>query len=210
VKVGAEGGGTRRVVKLQEYGAASTLPYLRDTLRRATVPHRGSWLIWGVIEVVALESQRADGARWSLVPLASQALGTCLVFALAVRFGSGGVSRTDLALIGLAGVGVAGWLAADEPVIATSCVIAADFVAALMMLPKTWRDPSSETLSTFVLAAAAGCLGAVAVGGLRPALLLYPAYFALVNGVTATVIHLRRQALEPTAVAPADLEPATR
>ena len=172
-------------------GAASTLPYLRDTLRRATVPHRGSWLIWGVIEVVALESQRADGARWSLVPLASQALGTCLVFALAVRFGSGGVSRTDLALIGLAGVGVAGWLAADEPVIATSCVIAADFVAALMMLPKTWRQPGSETLATYVFASLGGAATVGAVGVLSVPLLIYPVYFILVNAGLAGVIVYR-------------------
>jgi hypothetical protein len=172
-------------------GAASTLPYLRDTLRRATVPHRGSWLIWGVIEVVALESQRADGARWSLVPLASQALGTCLVFALAVRFGSGGVSRTDLALIGLAGVGVAGWLTADEPVIATSCVIAADFVAALMMVPKTWRQPGSETLATYVFASLGGAATVGAVGVLSVPLLIYPVYFILVNAGLAGVIVYR-------------------
>lgn len=59
-------------------------------------------------------------------------------------------------MIALAGAGVAGWWAADEPVVATGCVISADLVAALMMLPKTWRDPDSETLSTFVLASLAG------------------------------------------------------
>src|SRR4029079_1232159 len=44
---------------------AFPVPYLRDTLRRTTVPHRGSWLIWGSLEVVAVEAQRADGASWS-------------------------------------------------------------------------------------------------------------------------------------------------
>ena len=74
-------------------GAAESLPYLRDTWRRVTRPHRGSWLIWGVIEVIAVEAQRADGARWSLIPLATQALGTCLVFVLSIQLGSGGLSR---------------------------------------------------------------------------------------------------------------------
>jgi hypothetical protein len=173
-------------------GAADTLPYVRDTRRRTSVPHRGSWFIWGVLEVVAVESQRADGARWSLVPLVVQAAGTCLVFGRAVRLGRGGLSRPDLGLITLAGAGVAGWLAVDEPVIATVCVILADFVAALMMLPKTWRDPESETLSTFVLASLGGATMLGAVGSLSLSLLVYPVYFTLVNAGLAGVIGYRR------------------
>ena len=145
-------------------GVACTVPYLRDTLRRTTVPHRGTWFIWGLLEVVALEAQRADGARWSLLPLLTQTIGTCLVFGVSIRLGSGRLTRLDLSLIALAGVGVAGWLAVDEPVVATACVIAADFVAVLMMMPKTWCDPHSETLSTFVLAAGCGVLTTGAVG----------------------------------------------
>jgi len=186
------------------------LPYLQDVLRGTTRPQRGTWCIWSVLGVTAFVSQWADGATWSLLMLGLQAAGVGLTFLLSISRGVGGLGPVDVVLMSMAAVGVAGWLATSEPLVGTVCVIVADLAAFALMLPKTWRDPSSETLSTFVLAAAAGCLGAVAVGGLRPALLLYPAYFALVNGVTATVIHLRRQALEPTAVAPADLEPATR
>ena len=28
-------------------GIADTIPYVRDTLRGVTRPHRGTWLIWG-------------------------------------------------------------------------------------------------------------------------------------------------------------------
>lgn len=174
-------------------GVVYTVPYVRDTLRRTTAPHRGSWLIWSVIEVVAVASQGADGARWSLVALASQAACTCWVFALSIRFGSGGISRGDLTLLALAGVGVAGWLVSDEPVIATAFVIVADLVAALMMVPKTWRDPHSETLSTFVLASVCGALTAGAVGVWSAPLLIYPVYFILVNaGISAVIIQRRR------------------
>jgi hypothetical protein len=179
-------------------GAAESLPYLRDTLRRTTVPHRGSWLIWGVLEVVAVEAQRADGARWSLIPLATQALGTCLVFVLSLRLGSGGLSKVDLGLIALAGAGVVGWLAADEPVIATACVIAADFTAALMMLPKAWHDPHSETLSTFAIASLGGAMTVGSVAVLSPALLAYPVYFTLLNAGLAGVIGYRRSRLGRT------------
>jgi hypothetical protein len=172
---------------------ADTVPYVRDTLRRTTRPHRGSWLIWSVVAVVAVATQRADGGSSSLVPLYAQAAGTCLVLVLSISRGTGGTSRIELCLIGLAGVGVAGWFVVDETLVATLCVIAADGVAAAMMVPKTWRDPHSETLSVFVLAALSGALTVGAVGAWQPALLMYPSYYVLVNGALAAVIISRRR-----------------
>src|SRR4051794_18344451 len=107
-------------------GAVGSVPYLRDTVRRVTVPHRGSWFIWAVLELVAVASQHAEGARWSLLPLASQALGTWLVLGLALALGCGGLGRADLALTCLACAGVAGWFLVDEPLVATTCAMAAD------------------------------------------------------------------------------------
>lgn len=174
-------------------GVASTIPYVRDTLRRTSVPHRGTWLIWSVLEVVAAQAQWADGAGWSLLPLFTQAAGTWLVFALSVRLGCGGLGRGDLTLMAMAGVGVAGWLAFDEPVIATICVIIADFAAAVMMAPKAWRQPHSETLSTFVLAAVGGALMVGSVGSGRIALLAYPIYYTLIDAALAAMIAYRRR-----------------
>jgi hypothetical protein len=178
--------------------AACTVPYVRDTLRGETVPHRGSWLIWSVLEVVALEAQRADGATWSLIPLMIQALGTCLVWTLSLWFGSGGLGRVEFALLALAGLGIVGWLVIQRPVVATACAIAADLVGAIMMAPKAWRDPHSETLSTFVLASASGVLMVGSVGSLSTALLMYPVYFVVVNAVLAGVILHGRAAVGST------------
>jgi hypothetical protein len=173
-------------------GAVGSLPYLRDTLRRVTVPHRGSWFIWAVLELVALASQQADGARWSLLPLASQALGTWLVFGLALALGSGGLSPVDLVLTAVAGAGVAGWFLVDEPLVATACAMAADLLAVLMMLPKTWREPHSETVSLFALASLGGVMTAASVGSVAVPLLVYPVYFFLVNAAVVAVIVYRR------------------
>jgi hypothetical protein len=187
---------------------ACNVPYLRDTWRGSTVPHRGSWLIWSVLEVVAVGAQAADGARWSLLPLVVQAAGTCLVLALAVRLGEGGMSRVDLGLLGLAALGLAGWMAVDEPVIATACVVVADLLAALMMVPKAWREPHSETLSTFVLASASGALTALAVGSLSVPLLAYPVYFVAVNAGLAAVILGGRRVHDRRAARAAKATPA--
>jgi hypothetical protein len=176
-------------------GVADTIPYVRDTLRGATRPHRGTWLIWGVLAVVVCLSQYADGASWSLVMAAVQAVLTTLIFVLSIRRGEGGLSAAELLMIAIAGAGVAGWIVADEPIVATVCVVAADLVGAALMVPKTYRDPESETLVTFAFASIGGALAAGAVGALDLSLLLYPVYYCVINGALAGLIYERRAVL---------------
>jgi hypothetical protein len=175
---------------------ADTIPYVRDTVRGTTRPHRGTWLIWGVLAIVVTFSQRADGASWSLIMAGAQAVVTTLVFLLAIRRGEGGVSPADLSLIVIAMGGVGGWMVADEPNVATACVVVADLIGAALMVPKTYRDPQSETLPTFAFASLGGALGAGAVAELDPALLLYPIYYCVVNGAISGLILYRRGVLQ--------------
>jgi len=191
-------------------GVADTIPYVRDTLRGSTRPHRGTWLIWGVLAVVVSLSQYADGASWSLVMAGVQAVLTSLVFVLSVRRGEGGVSRADITMIAIAGAGVTGWIVADEPIVATACVVAADLIGAGLMVPKTYRDPDSETLITFAFASLGGALAAGAVGAIDVSLLLYPVYYCVINGAIALLIWERRltRAGAGAPRAPASLRPA--
>ena len=78
---------------------------------------------------------------------------------------------------------------------ATVCVVVADLIGVALMVPKTYRDPWSETLSTFALASLSGVLAVGAVGALDASLLLYPAYFCAGNGALALLIWWRRAAL---------------
>jgi hypothetical protein len=179
-------------------GVFDTVPYLRDVLRGSTRPHRGTWLIWSALAVVVCLAQWADGASWSLIMLLTQAVLTTAVFAVAIARGQGGTTIIELALIAVAAAGVTGWLLSGEPLVATVCVVAADLIAAAMMVPKTYRDPGSETLATFVYASIGGALAAGAVGVADNAvatLLLYPIYYCLANGAIAVLIHHRRTVL---------------
>jgi len=176
---------------------ANTVPYIRDILRGTTRPHRGTWLIWAVLALVAWFSLRAEGASWSLIMITTQALLTAVVFLLALRHGEGGMGRIDVVLLATAAGGLGGWAVTDDPLVATACVVWADVVAAAMMVPKTYRDPDSETLSSFVLASLGGALAAFAVGAPDPALLLYPVYFCAVNAAIALLIAWGRSVRPP-------------
>jgi hypothetical protein len=184
-------------------GVADTIPYVRDTVRGLTRPHRGTWLIWGVLAIVACLSQRADGASWSLIMAGVQAVLTGVIFLLSIRHGVGGLRPAEAVMIALAAGGVIGWMVADEPVIATACVVAADLIGAAMMVPKTYRDPGSETLVTFAFASLGGLLAAGAVGALDLSLLLYPLYYCAVNAAIVALILHRRSVLAAVRGAPA-------
>jgi hypothetical protein len=176
-------------------GVANMVPYVRDTIRGETRPHRGTWLIWGSLAIVVWLSQRADGASWSLMLASGQVVLNSIVVLLAIRRGEGGMSAPEAAMLGVAGGGVIGWIVADQPIVAIAFVIAADLVATALMAPKTYRDPGSETLVTYVGASVAGALAAGAVGALDVSLLLYPVYYCLVNIAIAILINHRRGAL---------------
>jgi hypothetical protein len=165
-----------------------TLPYLRDVLRGRTRPHRGSWAIWTVLGVTAFGAQHAQGADWTLLMIGIQAVASTAVLLLSFAYGVGGLRTADLLILAVAGAGVTGWALSSQPLVAIACVVLADLAGAVLMLPKAWREPASETVSTYVFACGAGCLGSAAVGAGRPELLVYPVYFAVVNAALAAVL----------------------
>jgi hypothetical protein len=179
--------------------ALAGVPYVRDVFSGSTRPHRASWLIWCVLSIIVFLSQRADGARWSLVLVGVQVLGTCLIFLLSLRFGVGGGSPVELALLGLAGLGVVGWQLSGVPVVATGCVVFADLIAVALMLPKTYRDPTSETLSAYLIGLLSVVFSIAAVGALRLDLLLYPIYLLAADSAVVMLIVSGRRRLRRAA-----------
>jgi hypothetical protein len=120
---------------------------------------------------------------------------TSFVFVLAIRWGEGGVSAAEAATMALAGAGVAVWLVVEEPIVATTGVMVADLLAIAMMVPKVLRDPGSETLATYVLASVCGALAMGAVGAFDVSLLVYPAYYCLINaGISLLIVSRRARA----------------
>jgi hypothetical protein len=175
-----------------------TLAYVRDVLGGRTVPHRGSWLVWSLIAVVAALAHGADGGRWSLLVLAGQAIGNLVVLALAVRRGIGGLSWGNALLVGVATLGILGWIRLGDTTSAVLCAALADGAGLVAIAPKIWADPFSETPATYGLAGATGLLAVLAVlaapaATVEVSLLLFPCYFCVANTATAQLIALRRR-----------------
>lgn len=182
---------------LQIFGYFSALlsiimivPYIRDIFRMKTKPERGSWFIWTVLGFIAFFSQLAKGATNSLWLTSGQTLAVFIIFLLSLRYGYGGLEKRDLkALIG-AGTGLILWYITREASIALLFVILVDGIGTLLTVFKAYKEPGSETLSTWVISGTSGIFGMLAVGSFNFVLLAYPFYIMLANYVIVGAILL--------------------
>lgn len=163
----------------------SIIPYIKDILRKTTKPERASWFIWTVLGSIAFFSQLAKGATDSLWLTGAQTLEVSIVFFLSIKYGVGGLAKRDIMALLVAGIGLLLWSVTQEAAYALFFVIIADGAGSILTMLKSYEDPGSETLSTWIISGTAGFFGALAVGSWDVILLSYPVYIWLINYVIA-------------------------
>lgn len=174
------------IIKLASYLSGivillSFLPYARDIFLGKTKPERISWLIWFVLGSIAFSSQFAEGASYSLVMTAAQAVGDFFIFTLAIKYGVGGFLKRDIAALIGAGVSLILWYLTKEAAVALLLVILIDSIGVVLTIIKTYEKPQTETVSAWVLTFLGGFFGYLAVGSFNPVLLLFPFYISLAS-----------------------------
>lgn len=183
--------------------AFAFVPYIRDTLSGRTQPQRASWLIWSVLSSIALASQVAQGATSAVWFTLFQVLGTITVFVATFVHGSGrgGLRAGDVMVLSGAALGLVFWSVTDSPMYAMTTVIAISALGGWATVKKAYASPDTETLSTWVLSFAAGCLAVLAVGAVDIALLAYPLYLSVLYGAILLAVTLGRARQRKTAAA---------
>ena len=164
------------------------IPYLIDTYRRKTQPHRTTWILFFLLNVVSLANQHAAGAGNSLWLLVGYTIATLLISLLALKNGVGGSSKEDLFTFAISIIGILLWLALKSPLPSILANIFAAFVAVIPTIKKAWHKPQSETAITWLLASFASLLGALSVGKADPVLLALPVYSVIIQFVTYCII----------------------
>ncbi len=169
---------------------AAFFPYLRDILKGTTRPSLVSWSGWTLLTGIATAAQFTKGAGWSIVvPLAST-IGTALVTVLAIKRGYTKFTTTDKICFSLAGLAIILWALTREPLVALILSLVADVIVAIPTILKTYRDPSSETKSTWLLFALGAIIGAFSSADLKLHNLLFPIYLFFMDG-TVFLLALR-------------------
>jgi hypothetical protein len=127
--------------------------YVRDTLRGMTSPNRVTWGLWAVEGVLAfvVEVQQHVG----LAAYMTLAMGVVPFVVLIASFRNSHrvwrIGTFDVVCGAVSVLGLVFWGFINEPTLALILFVAADSMAALPTLRKSWLAPSTESARAFFL-----------------------------------------------------------
>ncbi len=175
-------------------GALGTAVYLRDTLRGTTKPNRVTWLLWAVAPLLAAAVELRDGVGLRALPTFMVGFMPLLVFIGSFHNPSSvwTIRRIDYACGVMSVVGTVVWLVTRNGVLAISAAIAADFLAGLPTVMKSWTYPETETVYSYVGAVVSMAIVLLTITDWTFEVAAFPAFIVCMGSVEVVLI-----ALEP-------------
>jgi hypothetical protein len=168
------------------------LSYIRGTLRGVTKPNRVTWLLWGVIPIIATGAAVSDGVRWAVLPVFMAGLGPLLVFAFSFvnQHAYWKLGRLDY-VCGLFSVAaIVLWVLTRDAAVAIILSIIADALAAIPTLVKSWHEPETENLGPYVAGFTSQLTAIAAFKLFTFSEMAFPFYLLIVNAALILVIKI--------------------
>ncbi len=164
--------------------------YIRDTLRGDTSPNRVTWSLWGVEGVLAfcVEIQQHVG----LAALMTLMLGLvpCAVVVASFRNPRGvwKLGAFDFLCGAVSVAGLIFWAFINEPTVALVSFVAADQMAALPTIRKSWLAPSTESPRLFFLGSTNCAITLLTLTKLTTAGALFPGCILIADLIVGLLI----------------------
>ncbi|MHB8220618.1 MAG: hypothetical protein ACYDHU_09920 [Acidimicrobiales bacterium] len=171
-------------------GLAGSAGYAVDTIRGRTQPNRVTWLLWGAVPLLAFAVELRSGVGLRAVMALSVGLGPLAVFAASFvnRSSVWRIGRLDYACGALSVAGIAVWLATSDGLAALCAAIAADALAGVPTLVKSWRSPESESAVAYWGSLANAAVTLLTVTTITAAEVAFPLYIVVITGVELVLV----------------------
>lgn len=169
------------------------VPYIISTLRRKTRPNRASWWIWTAVGVILGTSYHSSGANNTIWVPVSYVIGPFIIAIISLKYGEGGWTKFDRSCLIGAAASVILWFTFKEPIIALLVCLTIDLLGALPTIRKAYKDPEGEDKFAWGLFFVGNTLNLSAVEKLSFAILVYPLYMFVANGLITFFVFRRRQ-----------------
>ncbi|MGI8419430.1 MAG: hypothetical protein ACR2LN_02185 [Candidatus Levyibacteriota bacterium] len=154
----------------------SYIPYIHAIFAGKTKPHRATYAIWSMVNIVILFSYFASGARATIwIPLAF-AIGQMFIFLLSIKYGFGGAGKLDILCLVGAFVGILSWIITKNPVAALYLSIVVKFLGLIPTIKKSYYHPKTENTLSWAIITLGSFLNLFALTSFNPVISVYPIY----------------------------------
>jgi hypothetical protein len=171
-------------------GAIGQAGYVIDTIRGRTQPNRVTWLLWGVAPLLAfaVETNASVGLRSLMTFMVG--FGPLVVFAASFvnRKAVWKLGVFDYVCGALSIGGTVGWLVTRQGLVALAAAVAADAIAGVPTLIKSWSRPESESANIYLGSFANAVITLLSVKHVSAAVVTFPLYIAVFAFVQVTLV----------------------
>ena len=130
---------------------AAVVPYVLDIFKGKTKPHLYTWLVWTVTGAIGTGALIYGGGGY---PVYTMALGTAicgLIFLLSFTYGTRNITLSDTLALIVCAIAIFIWVGLNNPLWSAILGITIDIVAYWPTIRKTYGEPWSESLSSWIL-----------------------------------------------------------
>jgi hypothetical protein len=157
------------------------IPYWWAIWQGKTRPNRATWCIWTIVGIIIAFSYRASGAESTIWVPITYAIGPFCTALLSFKFGEDSWAKLDtICLLGVA-IGLILWVMYRSPVLTLGINIGIDFLGALPTIRKSFREPYSEDLFSWLLFWLANTINMLAIDRWEIQIVVYPLYMVVVT-----------------------------
>lgn len=169
--------------------------YFKDIAKGKTKPHAFTWFIWATLTAIAFFAQFSEGGGVGAAVLGVTTVISYVIFVVALKVGRKNIAKVDWIFLGGALFSLVLWGITEDPLLSIILISIIDAVAFAPTFRKAYKDPSTETLSTFLLS---GIKFVFAIGALESysvTTVLYPASLVSANFIFVGLLIVRRRAI---------------
>lgn len=170
-----------------------SIGYTLDVIKGKTRPNRITWFMWALAPLIAFAAEIHENAGPQSVLTFMVGFGPLIVFIASFvnRRSVWKLSHFDIICGALSMLGLILWLLTRHGDFAIALSIAADAMAAVPTVVKSWREPDSESYQVFLAAIISSSLTLLTIDHWTFASWGFPLYILLIDAILFTLVRFK-------------------
>ena len=168
------------------------VPYIISILQGQTKPNPATWWLWAINGPLLSLGNLAAGADYTMLPIICPVIAQWFIAILSIKYGDGGWSRFDRRCLIASGISFILWRILNYDLIAIILPLVIDILGALPTLKKSYYEPETEDLLTYILYTVGGFFTVLAVTKWSFEIAITPVYILCLNAAIVLILTRHR------------------